>query len=117
MGACGAQEADAGERADGSDLIFGGTGAAASRNDPGDETSSGHASDSDMILGDNGNIFRIGTIGAGGFTLSEFAYDQTSTFEDRGSERIVVRAAELLDYTPGGVSGRIPPHLSCHFQL
>ncbi len=94
----------ASERADGSDVIFGGDGTKTARNDMGDQTASGHASDSDMILGDNGNIYRIGTAGPGGFTLAEFAYDQSSAFEDRGAERIVVRAAELLDYTPGGVA-------------
>ena len=96
---------DASERSDGADLIFGGTGDAVERGDTGDLTATGHATDSDMILGDNGNIYRIGAASAGGFSLAEFAYDQSSAFEDRGGERIVVRAAELLDYTPGGVSG------------
>ncbi len=94
---------EAAERADGSDVIFGGTGDAAARDDAGDTSNGGHATDADMILGDNGNIFRIGTAGPSGFALAEFAYDQSSPFEDRGDERIVVRAAELLDYTPGGV--------------
>ena len=46
-------------RPDGSDTIFGGSGEDVDRNTPGDTTPEGHAHDADMILGDNGNIFRI----------------------------------------------------------
>ena len=42
-----------------------------------------------MILGDNGNIYRI--VGTSGFN-----------YDNGYGEQIVVRAAELLDYTPGG---------------
>ena len=91
-------------RPDTSDLIFGGAGTEIGRNDPGapsDGTSAAnaHARDADMILGDNGNIYRVVT-GNGANAASTnrvFAYD------NYGSLRIIPRAAELLDYTPGGV--------------
>ncbi len=86
-------------RPDGSDLLFGGSGTAIARLDAGDQTVNAHANDADMLLGDNGNIFRI--VATNDYV--EFEYDQTSSHEDRGDNRIIVRAAELLDYTPGGV--------------
>ena len=87
--------------ATGEDLLFGGAGTDLARNHVGDTTNNKHAADSDMILGDNGNIYRL--MGASG-QLLQFSYDQTvSGYEDRGALRIVVRAAELLDYTEGGV--------------
>jgi len=88
-------------RPDGSDLIFGGAGTEITRNEADnllDEGDGIHGRDSDMILGDNGNIYRL--IDTNGYL--EFEYDQTTAFEDRGDLRIAVRAAELLDYTPGG---------------
>jgi Ca2+-binding RTX toxin-like protein len=95
-------------RTDGADLLFGGAGTDvaltdAARLDMGDTAASGHANDSDMLLGDNGNIYRLVGVGTGGATAPlQFGYDQSSAFENRGSVRIVVRAADLLDYTPGG---------------
>jgi Ca2+-binding RTX toxin-like protein len=77
---------EANQRIDGSDLIFGGTGAALDRNDLG---SGNHTADSDMILGDNGAIFRI----VKGDEYVRFQYDQT--------QNGVVRTYSLLDYTPG----------------
>jgi hypothetical protein len=94
--------------ATGADLLFGGAGTDvaltdAGRLDMGDTSASGHANDSDMILGDNGNVYRLVSVGAGGATqFLQFNYDKSSTYEDRGAVRIVVRAADLLDYTPGG---------------
>jgi Ca2+-binding RTX toxin-like protein len=44
-------------------------------------------------------VYRL--VGAGD-AFREFNYDQTSPSEDRGDERIVVRAMEQLDYTLGG---------------
>jgi Ca2+-binding RTX toxin-like protein len=89
-------------RPDGADLIFGGAGTDISRNDAGDTSANGHGDDADAILGDNGNIYRIvGTNGVAG-PFVQLNYDQTSAFENRGSERIVVRGMEFLDYTPGG---------------
>jgi Ca2+-binding RTX toxin-like protein len=93
-------------RADGSDAIFGGAGTDTARNDAGDSSPEGHARDADVILGDNGNIFRIVTAGG---AFEHFVYDESfgapgdPDFEERGALRIVPRAVELLDYTPGGV--------------
>nr|WP_067294171.1 DUF4347 domain-containing protein [Marinobacterium profundum] len=91
------------QRADGADLIFGGAGTDISRNNMGDTDSRGHARDADMILGDNGNIYRIvGTEGvANAGQYLNFSYDNYNS----GSgtlNKIVVRAAQLLDYTEGG---------------
>jgi len=86
-------------RPDGSDIIFGGAGTDIYRNHAGDQTANGHARDADMILGDNGNIFRL--VDEAGEYL-EFSYDQTSQYQDRGELRIIPRAAQLLDYTLGG---------------
>jgi Ca2+-binding RTX toxin-like protein len=81
-------------RPDGKDYIFGGAGTDAGRNDLGDLAIIGHARDSDVILGDNGNIYRL--VSAGSTAYLTFNYD------DYGAMKIVPRAAQLLDYTPGG---------------
>jgi Ca2+-binding RTX toxin-like protein len=85
------------KRPDGSDLIFGGAGTDIARNHLGDTSPTGHARDADMILGDNGNIFRL--VSANGTTTSylTFNYDNYSS-----TLKIIPRAAQLLDYTPGG---------------
>jgi Ca2+-binding RTX toxin-like protein len=69
------------------------------RNNLGDGTLEGHARDADMILGDNGNIYRlVGTDGTYSGDFLTFNYDNyTETMN------IIPRAAELLDYTPGWV--------------
>jgi Ca2+-binding RTX toxin-like protein len=87
------------ERADdGQDMIFGGAGTDLARNDQGDTSANGHARDADVILGDNGNIYRlVGTNGADSGSFLEFNYD------NYGTEKIIVRGVELLDYTPGGM--------------
>jgi Ca2+-binding RTX toxin-like protein/phage tail sheath gpL-like len=86
-------------RPDGSDLIFGGAGTDISRNNTGDGSQIGHALDSDMILGDNGNIFRLtGTAGVNTGSYLTFNYDIYSA-----ALTIIPRVAELLDYTPGGL--------------
>ncbi len=86
---------DLAHRADGSDTIFGGAGTDVSRNDAGDGL---HAKDSDMILGDNGNIYRlVGTGGTYGNAYLTFVYDNYDP-----NQKIVVRASALYDYTPGG---------------
>src|SRR5262249_44805174 len=58
-------------RPDGADVIFGGSGTQIARNDAGDTSASGHAGDSDYILGDNGDIYRIVSNGA----FVKFNYD------------------------------------------
>ena len=92
------------QRPDGSDLIFGGSGTAIGRNDAGDTSAQGHANDSDMIVGDNGNIFRIvGTNGTSTGHYLSFNYDNyTNGLPAVQQTKIVVRAAQMLDYTPGG---------------
>jgi Ca2+-binding RTX toxin-like protein len=106
-------------RPDGDDFLFGGAGTDIAHNDLGqavmdegeaarviDTEWNGHSRDSDMILGDNGCILRLIEKNAEGQFL-EFNYDQNpdnpDDFEQRGDLHIVVRAAELLDYTPGGL--------------
>jgi Ca2+-binding RTX toxin-like protein len=85
-------------RPDGADTIYGGAGPDIARNDPGDESSQGHARDADVILGDNGNIFRlVGTNGISSGSFLTFNYDNYDT-----SLTIIPRAVELLDYTLGG---------------
>jgi Ca2+-binding RTX toxin-like protein len=111
-------------RPDGSDIMFGGAGAPAriARNDfvgatdtdhgtaegvggvPTDDDPSialadRHSRDADFIMGDNANVFRLVN---GSDQFLQFNYDQSSTFENRGTGRIVVRAMQQLDYTLGG---------------
>src|SRR5262249_29449118 len=103
------------KRPDGADMIFSGAGTHASRYDYSDLSLDGvgvlanqlHARDSDTIMGDNGDIFRL--IGINhtdpGSGFLSFNYDQNLTslpFEDRSTLRIIPRATRLLDYTPGG---------------
>ena len=86
-------------RPDGEDLIFGGAGTDLARNNHGDfDEDDGHARDADMILGDNGNIYRlVGTNGTDSGSFLTFNYDNYST-----ALPIIPRAAKLIDYTPGG---------------
>jgi Ca2+-binding RTX toxin-like protein len=83
-------------RPDGADLIFGGAGIDVGRNDNGDLAATGHSRDADMILGDNGNIFRLVVMNGGIATYLTFNYDNYSP------SKIVARAAQWIDYTPGG---------------
>jgi outer membrane protein OmpA-like peptidoglycan-associated protein/Ca2+-binding RTX toxin-like protein len=110
-------------RADGSDLLFGGSaGSDIARLNAGDDTSTnGHASDADTIVGDNGDIFRlVGVNGnqiapANGSSTLALGLIKTSNgflafnYDDYDpSQKIVVRAVQLNrtllldDYTPGG---------------
>ncbi|MHC4207704.1 MAG: hypothetical protein ACYSTT_23870, partial [Planctomycetota bacterium] len=76
----------------------GGAGTDLTRNNQGDTSANGHAQDADVILGDNGNIYRlVGTNGTDSGGFLEFNYD------NYGTEKIIVRGIELLDYTPGGL--------------
>jgi len=78
-------------RIDGSDTIFGGAGTKLAINDAGDTTGKGHATDADVILGDNGDIFRV--VAAGQFV--KFNYD---TYDTSATPlRIIPRAYTLLD--------------------
>jgi Ca2+-binding RTX toxin-like protein len=90
---------DPSERPDGDDTIFGGAGTGTARNDPGDESPQGHARDADVILGDNGNIFRL--LDAEGQFLS-FVYDDYTDAPGTQQLEIIPRAVQLLEYTPGG---------------
>ena len=85
------------QRSDGSDLIFGGSGTVIARNTDGDTTTAGHANDSDVIVGDNGNIYRIVKVVNTVSQFDTFGYDSYSS-----TMKIVVRAVELVDYTLGG---------------
>ncbi|MEB3339666.1 hypothetical protein [Okeania sp.] len=86
------------KRPAGKDLIFGGSGLQTERNDFGDQSEEGHSRDSDVIIGDNGNIYRIvGTNGTDSGAYLTFTYDIYSD-----SQRLVPRAVELMDYIPGG---------------
>ncbi len=82
---------DAALRADGGDLLWGGNGDLSGRND----TTGGHARDADVLLGDNGNVYRVVRAGA----FERFTYD-------KGLDGWVVpRMTELLDYTATGDAG------------
>ncbi|HVK13697.1 MAG TPA: hypothetical protein VM597_33430, partial [Gemmataceae bacterium] len=105
---------DPSQRPDGGDILFGGAGTRTARNylgQGGDSTSgqvAEHARDADVILGDNGAIYRL--VSAAGPFLT-FAYDRTAdvgnnptapfTSHPRGSEFVIPRSFLLLDYTPG----------------
>jgi Ca2+-binding RTX toxin-like protein len=97
------------KRPDGADLLFGGAGLRAGRNAEVSGSDSffaeRHARDADMILGDNGNIYRlVGAAGVDGGGFLTFNYDVMGLAADgySASRRIIPRAARLLDYTPGG---------------
>ncbi|HSW25431.1 MAG TPA: hypothetical protein VLJ62_21910 [Burkholderiaceae bacterium] len=95
------------QRSDDADLIFGGAGTDLARNNLGDTWSTGHARDADVILGDNGNIYRI--VGVNGVANAAqtlgFNYDNYNTGTG-SANKIIVRSATLLDYTPGGINVR-----------
>ena len=56
------------DRPDAADLLFGGAGTDIARDHLGDDQiANGHARDADVILGDNGNIFRLIDAGSGEF--------------------------------------------------
>ena len=93
------------------DVIFGGNGQLVARNDygtivmddAGDQIAAAylHARDSDAIVGDNGNIFRlVGVSGNDSGSLLAFNYDNYTN--DTEQMNIVVRSIQLLDYSEGG---------------
>jgi Ca2+-binding RTX toxin-like protein len=99
------------QRPDGADRIFGGAGTRIGRNefvgsglgtvDDDDliARADRHAQDADAIAGDNASIFRL--LRADG-SFHSFHYDLVDPDGPRGSLRVVPRAVDLLDYTPGG---------------
>ncbi|MEW6155801.1 MAG: hypothetical protein AB1813_00100 [Verrucomicrobiota bacterium] len=86
------------QRPDGSDVIYGGSALDLARNTMGDQSPTGHARDADMILGDNGRIYRI--IGKG----SEAGSYRTFNYDNYSSLRIIPRAIDLLDYSANAVA-------------
>ncbi len=100
-------------RPDGADLIFGGSGTNADRNDTGGvplgavPPTNAHSRDADTVVGDNGRIVRIVGVtstdvcGTDGCTGSEPRYVSFG-YDDSYGEQLVVRGVHLLDYTPGG---------------
>jgi hypothetical protein len=129
---------DRNQRPDGSDLIFGGAGTDIDaqrhrRRDRGRQwrhhvtTAGGHAHDADVIIGDNGQIFRLvgingvqrgtgditrdGVRSTGGYLNFNYDYEAASQVlrataadgNDDTYDYIVVRAVEFLDYTEGGI--------------
>ena len=121
-------EADRNLRPDGSDMIFGGSGTEIDHDELFDNEAGDidtiipekdiHARDADAIAGDNANIYRIvgtgeitppgedpipGTGDTGGFL--SFDYDEArinGIGDPLENQLIIIRAIELLDYTPGG---------------
>ncbi len=95
---------DAAHRPDGNDLVYGGSGA---RRAAATTVVAGHGTDSDTIVGDNGQIFRLvrtDLTKATGTAYLGFTYD---SYTD--AVRLLPRAVVLLDYTPGGPD-RVPGH-------
>jgi Ca2+-binding RTX toxin-like protein len=86
----------AAHRPDGSDVIYGGSGTRAARNDLGDESLNGHARDADVIIGDNGNIFRI--VGINGTASGNYL---TFNYDTYGTLKIVPRTTQYLEYAFG----------------
>jgi Ca2+-binding RTX toxin-like protein len=86
----------AADRPDGSDVIFGGSGTRAGRNDLGDESLNGHARDADVILGDNGNIFRL--VGINGIATGGYLRFNYDTY---GPLHIIPRTIQYLEYAFG----------------
>jgi len=86
----------AADRPDGQDVIYGGSGTHAGRNDLGDLSINGHARDADVILGDNGNIFRI--VGINGIASGNYLQ---FTYDTYGTRKIVPRTTQYLEYAFG----------------
>lgn len=104
-------------RPDGSDILFGGAGTRLDRNHLGkgaDSTTgdiADHGFDADYILGDNGNVYRPVTLSGGSAAFLTFNYDTAADIgsdpadptepQSRGPRRLIPRAYQTLDYTPG----------------
>ncbi len=85
---------------DDADTIYGGTSNDTARNSFGAGGDNRFARDADVILGDNGTIYRI--VADGAVVTNE--WDLTGT---ESTERVEVRAIEYLAYTPGGSASDI----------
>ncbi len=81
------------QRPDGQDTLFGGSGAAAARKDAGDLSTTGHANDADVIVGDNADIYVL--LDSDGSYL-RYAYDDYDAVGKR-----IPRAVLPLDYQAG----------------
>ncbi len=98
---------DPAERPDGNDFIFGGAGTQIDRDSTNDLSNAQiHGRDSDVIVGDNGNIYRLvedttenGPNAPATAEYLTFAYD---TYGE--TTRLLPRAVEFLDYTEGDPS-------------
>ncbi|MHB8050091.1 MAG: carboxypeptidase regulatory-like domain-containing protein [Coriobacteriia bacterium] len=78
-------------RPDGADLLFGGAGCDIDRSTYGDDV---HVRDADTIAGDNANIYRV---------VAQTGEYRTFNYDTYAEPvRLIPRAVELLDYTPGG---------------
>ena len=97
------------QRSDSSDTIYGGADTRTGLNDQGDLSPNGHANDADVILGDNGDVYRLvgtsgsATVDANGaakqqLSFLSFNYD-VSSYD--ATEKIIPTAWTLLDYTYG----------------
>ncbi|MDB6116211.1 MAG: cya 1, partial [Lacunisphaera sp.] len=82
------------QRPDGADIIYGGNGTAAADESAGDASLNGRARDADVIMGDNANIIRL--VGVNGISNGAFL---TFSYNTGGTEKIIVRGFDLLDYT------------------
>ncbi|MEI6240823.1 MAG: hypothetical protein WCR51_10565 [Planctomycetia bacterium] len=89
----------AAQRPDGGDVIYGGSGTRVGRNDLGDLSPSGHARDADVILGDNGRIFRV--VGLNGVATGGYLQ---FTYDTYGGMKIVPRTIQYLGYAFGQAS-------------
>jgi Ca2+-binding RTX toxin-like protein len=91
--------ATAAQQPDGRDVIYGGSGTRAARNDRGDLSADGHARDADVILGDNGRIFRV--VGLNGAAIGGYLQFNYDTY---GGLKVVPRTIVYLGYAFGQAS-------------
>ena len=86
-------------RTDGTDTIYGGAGSRTAIDDPGDPSTTGHARDADVILGDNGIIYRL--VGSDG-QLLRFNYDSYG-----GSLKVIPRAVVTENLCQSGCKSNL----------
>ena len=89
----------------GADTILGGAGTRLERNNTGlldcdcAVSADGHSRDADVILGDNGNIFRL--VGTNGSPVAPAAFLTFNYDSSADGQKVIPRAFVLLDYTQG----------------